>query len=56
MLYLPLDKLMQAAGATPDAAAQLAPKSSPTVQDTPAHSDTNDSRSRDPRARDRGDR
>jgi membrane protease subunit HflK len=56
MLYLPLDKLMQAAGATPDASAQAAPKSNAAVQDAPAHSDTNDSRSRDPRARDRGDR
>ena len=56
MLYLPLDKLMQAAGAAPDAPAQLAPKTNTTAQDTPAHSDTNDSRSRDPRARDRGDR
>jgi membrane protease subunit HflK len=56
MLYLPLDKLMQAAGATPDAAVQLAPKANTTTPDAPAQSDTNDSRSRDPRARDRGDR
>ncbi|MDB5813476.1 MAG: hflK [Rhodocyclales bacterium] len=56
MLYLPLDKLMQAAGATPDASAQLAPKSNAPMQDAPAHSDVNDSRSRDTRGRDRGDR
>ncbi len=56
MLYLPLDKLMQAAGATPDASAQIAPKSNAPTQDAPANSDTNDSRSRDPRGRDRGDR
>jgi membrane protease subunit HflK len=56
MLYLPLDKLMQAAGATPDASAQLAPKTNTNSQDTPAHSDTTDSRARDPRARERGER
>jgi len=56
MLYLPLDKLMQAAGATPDASAQIAPKSNAPTQDAPASSDANDSRSRDTRGRDRGDR
>ncbi|MDB5800282.1 MAG: protease FtsH subunit HflK [Rhodocyclales bacterium] len=56
MLYLPLDKLMQAAGAAPDASAQLAPKSNAPMQDGPAHSDVNDSRTRDARTRERSDR
>ncbi len=56
MLYLPLDKLMQAAGATPDASAQTAPKTNTPMQDAPSHADANDSRSRDGRERDRGDR
>ncbi|MEC5386275.1 FtsH protease activity modulator HflK [Uliginosibacterium sp. H3] len=55
LLYLPLDKLMQAAGAAPDAP-QIAPKTNVPSPDAPAHSDANDSRARDPRARDRGDR
>lgn len=56
MLYLPLDKLMQGAGALPDAAAQAAPKMTVPAQEVPARTDTNDSRSRDTRTRDRGDR
>jgi membrane protease subunit HflK len=59
LLYLPLDKLMQAAGApaTPDASAQAAPKASSAPADLPARTDsTSDGRSRDPRSRDRGDR
>ena len=56
LLYLPLDKLIQASGATPDSQAQIAPKANSAAPDTPPHTDTNDSRSRDPRARERGDR
>lgn len=56
MLYLPLDKLMQAAGATPESQAQQAPKTNTTTPDLPARSDSNESRSRDPRSRERGER
>ncbi|HSD36783.1 MAG TPA: FtsH protease activity modulator HflK [Rhodocyclaceae bacterium] len=56
LLYLPLDKLIQASGASPDSQAQIAPKANSVAPDTPPHTDTNDSRSRDPRARERGDR
>jgi membrane protease subunit HflK len=56
MLYLPLDKLMQAAGATPESQAQQAPKTNTTTPDLPARSDSNESRARDPRSRERGER